>query len=82
LNSTTGHPGRWNDKTLVRFDACVSQLQRGEFDDKMTFELKTKEGSSINVKGAYVIVDNGYMEWSTTVDPLKDSIHKLEVCFS
>jgi hypothetical protein len=82
LNSTTGHPGRWNDKTLVRFDACVSQLQRGEFDDKMTFELKSKEGSSINVKGAYVIVDNGYMEWSTTVPPLKDSMQRSEVRFS
>ena len=69
LNSTTGHPGRWNDKTLVRFNACVFQLQHGEFDDKMTFELKTKQGSSINLKGAYVIVDNGYMEWSSIVPP-------------
>lgn len=83
LNSTTGHPGRrWNDETLVRFDACVSQLQRGEFNDKMTFKLKTKQRSSINVKGAYVIVDNGYMKWFTTVPSLKDSIHKSEVHFS
>lgn len=82
LNSTTGHPGRWNDETLFRFDACVSQLQRGEFNDKMTFELKTKQRSSIIVKGAYVIVDNGYMEWFTTVPPLKDSIHKSEIRFS
>ena len=83
LNSTTGHPGRSNDKTLVRFDGCVSQLQRGEFDNKTTFELKTKQGNSIkNVKGAYVVVDNGDMEWSTTVPPLKDSIHKSEVRFS
>lgn len=82
LHSTTGHPGRWNDKTLVRFDRCVSQLQRGDFDDKMTFELNTARGSSIKMKGAYVIVDNGYLDWSTTVPPLKDSIKKSEVRFS
>jgi hypothetical protein len=35
LNSTTGHPGRWNDKTLVRFDPFVSHLQSGSFDNKM-----------------------------------------------
>ncbi len=81
LNSTTGHPGRSNDKTLVRFDGCVSQLQSGEFNNKLTFELKTKQGSSINLKGAYFIVDIGYLEWSTTVPPLKDSIHKSEVRF-
>ena len=82
LYSSTGHPGRWNDKTLVRFDSFVSRLQRGEFDDKMSFELKTEQGSSIKMKGAYVIVDNGYLEWSTTVPPLKDSIKKSEVRFS
>jgi hypothetical protein len=48
----------------------------------MTFELNTARGSSIKMKGAYVIVDNGYLDWSTTVPPLKDSIKKSEVRFS
>ena len=39
----------------------------------MTFELKTKQGSSINLKGACVI---------TTVPLLKDSINKSEWFFS
>ena len=82
LNSTTGHPGRWSNKTLVRFDSLVSQLQRGCFYDKMTFQLSTKQGKSIKINGAYVIVDNGYLDWSTTVPPFKDSMNKSEARFS
>ncbi len=82
LNSTTGHPGRWNDKTLARFDPLLSQLQRGSFDDMMTFQCSTNQGKSIKIKGAYVIVDNGYLDWSTTVPPFKDSMNKSEVRFS
>jgi len=26
LHTTSGHPGRWNDKTLVRFDSFMSNL--------------------------------------------------------
>ena len=76
------HPGRWNDKTLVRFDRFVSDLQRGSFDNKITFQLSTNRGTPINVKGAYVIVDNGYLDWSSTVPPFKDSTNKSEVRFS
>jgi hypothetical protein len=82
LNSTTGHPGRWNDKTLIRFDPFISHLQRSSFDNKMTFQLSTNQGTPISVKGAYVIVDNGCLDWSTTVPPFKDSINKTEVRFS
>jgi hypothetical protein len=42
LSSTTGHPGRWNDQTLVRFDRFIDQLQSKAFDDIMTFELLAK----------------------------------------
>jgi hypothetical protein len=48
----------------------------------MTFELKNTRGNSIKMKVAYVFVDNGYLDWSTTVPPLKDSIKKSEVRFS
>jgi hypothetical protein len=82
LKSTTGHPGRWNDKTLVRFDPFVSHLQRGSVGNKMTFQLSTNRGTPISVKGAYVIVDHGYLDWSTTVPLFKDSIDKSKVRFS
>ena len=94
LHTTSGHPGRWNDKTLVRFDSFMSNLRDGAFDDKIEFKLKTQQGMPTNddkqvgddrtltLKGAYVIVDNGYLEWSTTVPPLKSSCNRSELRFS
>lgn len=92
LHTTTGHPGRWNDKTLVRFDSFMSELRDGALNDKMDFEVRTRLGMSsedtgqqdrtLKLKGAYVIVDNGYLEWSTTVPPLKGSCIRSELRFS
>lgn len=82
LHSTGGHPGRWNDKTLARYDSFMDTLRRGGFDDKMSFELSDVQGRTKTVKGAYVLVDNGYLEWSTTVPPFKDSSNRSEIRFS
>jgi hypothetical protein len=82
LHSTTGHPGRWNDKTLVRFDSFMDELRHGAFDQSMTFDLLLASGEKINMCGAYVIVDNGYLNWSTTVPPMKDSSYRSEIRFS
>jgi hypothetical protein len=40
------------------------------------------EERTIKVKGAYVIEDNGYLEWSTTVLPLKSTCNRAEMRFS
>jgi DDE superfamily endonuclease len=75
LSSSSGHPGRWNDKTIVKFDLFLERLQNGEYDDMLQFELLNNESSSGNegFKGAYVIADNGYLDWSTTVPRIKNS---------
>ena len=73
LHTMSGHPGRWNDKTLIRFDSFMSELRDGGYNDKINFELRTKQGMprppdaeggnkkdrTLKLKGAYVIVDNG-----------------------
>ena len=82
LHTTTGHPGRWNDKTLVRFDSLMNQLRDGEFNSTMSFVLSNKDGRDVTMKGAYVIVDNGYLNWSSTVPPLKNSMNRAEIRFS
>jgi hypothetical protein len=95
LHSTTGHPGRWNDKALIRFDSFMSELWNGAFDSTMSFELKTNPVAAIGtqvseqpavdartIKGGYVIVDNGYLNWSTTVPPIKHSCNRSEIRFS
>ncbi len=78
LHSTQGHPGRWNEKTLVRFNGFMHQLCEGDFDKSMSFELKVQE-SSLTVNGAYVIVDNGYLHFPSTVPPLKNSCNQSEI---
>jgi hypothetical protein len=91
LHTTSGHLGRWNDKTLIRFDEFMSNLRDGNFDDKMSFNLRTRQAMSsddkgedrvLKLNGAYVIVDNGYLEWSTTVPLLKSSCIRSELRFS
>ena len=39
LHTTTGHPGRWNDKTLIRFDLFMSDLRDGASDQMIDFKL-------------------------------------------
>ena len=98
LHSTTGHPGRWNDKTLVRFDSFMAELRNGALNETMSFELRNNPIQSgaqeqeepvaaatettRTIKGAYVIVDNGYLNWSSTVPPIKHSCNRSEIRFS
>ncbi len=42
LHTTTGHPGRWNDKTLDRFDSFMADLRDIAFDEMMELTLKRK----------------------------------------
>ncbi|KAI2499538.1 Plant transposon protein [Fragilaria crotonensis] len=95
LHTTTGHPGRWNDKALIRFDSFMSDLRDGAFDEMVDFTLKRgrkddtgtvttgeDEVEDVTIKGAYVIVDNGYLRWPTTIPPMKDTCNRSELRFS
>ena len=87
LSTTLGHPARFTDKTLIRFDRFVTALRDGCFDDDFEFELYDYDGTNdkiIKVKytGCYVIVDNGYLSWSVTVPPLKQTNFMNEIRFS
>ena len=86
LGTTTGHPGSWNDKTLVLYDTFIRGIKRGEILDDNEFELyeKDADGNTIRVryKGAWIIVDNGYLSWSTTVPPFTNTNWRDEVRWS
>jgi hypothetical protein len=63
----------------------MADLRNGAFNNTMSFELKTNtdgETTTRIIKGAYVIVDNGYLKWSTTVPPIKHSCQRSEIRFS
>jgi hypothetical protein len=81
LHSTTGHPGRWYDCMLIKLDGLMDQLRRGHFDSTMSFELQPRANDSITINGCYVIVDNGYLQRSTTVPPHKSSSNRSELRF-
>ena len=40
LNTTKGHPARFNDKTLVLFDLLVNQIHDGKVDDSKEVTLR------------------------------------------
>jgi hypothetical protein len=54
LASTVGYPGRWNHKTIVRFDGFVTDVQRGNYLDDNEFELLDKEGEKVSYEGGSV----------------------------
>ena len=86
LSSTQGHPARWNDKTLILFDDFMQDLRNGHALQDVQFELYDydRQGNTIKVKyqGVWVLVDNGYMSWPTTVPPMKTTNRRSEIRFS
>ena len=86
LCSTTGHPSTWNDKTLVLFDPLLSAVNDGDMYDDFEFTLfeHDLDGNIVEVKykGVWFIVDNGYLEWSCTVPPVKDARTYVTIRFS
>jgi hypothetical protein len=86
LATTTGHPARWNDKTIVLFDNFVVSLHEGCHSDHVSFEMykSDRNGNIQKVKysGAWLIVDNGYLNCSVTVPSLKASTSRHEIRFS
>lgn len=86
LSTTHGHPARWNDKSLVKFDPFVMGLKKKQIHQDLAFELcdYDAEGLVIRVKhrGAWLLVDNGYHRWSVTVPPIKTTTIRAEIRFS
>ena len=73
LGSTFGHPGTWNDKTLVLFDELICNVKNGNIPDDFEFKLYEKDTNNniveVTYKGVWFMVDNGYLSWSCTVPP-------------
>jgi hypothetical protein len=86
LSTTVGYPGRWNDKTLVMFDEFVRGMYEGKVLDDVEFVLLEEDESGNIVertyKGAWLVVDNGYLKWATTIPPLKHTADAREIRWS
>ena len=86
LHTTPGHPARWNDKTIVLYDALAKDLRRGSIMQDNNFELleRTRQNEIIKVKyrGAWLVVDNGYLNWGVTIPPMKSTMYIAETRWS
>ena len=86
LSTTFGHPARWNDKTIAHFDYFMKGIQEGHIFQDYKFELYDYDdaGNVIgqNYEGVWLLVDNGYLNWPTTVPPFKRSTNRAEIRFS
>jgi hypothetical protein len=71
---------------MVRLDTFVSGICDGSVLDDCDFELlargKDGEVRSLRFLGAYLIVDNGYLNWSCTVPPFGVTNNIDEICWS
>ena len=62
LGTTRGHPGSWNDKTLVLFDTFIKGIKRGNILDDNNFEVMERQGDKVvpvKYRGFWIVVDNG-----------------------
>ena len=73
LHTTSCHPGRWCDKTLVRFDEFVMNVKHGMILPDHTFTLLSRgeDGSIVKKQfsGVWLMADNGHLGWSVTIPP-------------
>ncbi len=74
LHTTSGGPGRWNDQTMVRLDEFIMAIRESTILRENTFELLSRDSHGnirkTSYSGVYVLVDNGYLDWSCTVPPM------------
>ena len=86
LGTTCGHPGTWNDKTIVLFDELIRGVHEGRIYSDHEFKLYELDSNNnqtqVTYQGAWFIVDNGYLDWSCTVPPMKHPITYEEIRFS
>ena len=86
LCSTTGHPSTWNDKTLVLYDELLSGVHDGTKYNDHVFKLLERKSNGeiieVEYQGVWFMVDNGYLDWSCTVPPVKDATTYQTIRFS
>jgi hypothetical protein len=71
---------------MGRLDTFVSGIRDGTLLDDVNFEHLScnKDGKvkTLHFSGAYLIVDNGYLNWSCTVPPFGVTNDTDKICWS
>jgi hypothetical protein len=84
--TTDGHPATWNDKTLTLLNKFVQGIHDGKILNDLKFELfELNEKDKVvaaKYQGCWLLVDNRYLNWSTTIPPMKIPFDRRECCWS
>ena len=81
-----GHPGTWNDKTIILFDNIIFNVHDGNVFQDYEFTLLEKDSNGVMKEivynGVWFMIDNGYLNWSGTVPPDKNAATYKVIRFS
>ena len=72
LNTTSGVPGRWPDKTTQKFDEFINELHAGTLYKNEEYTYYTLDGVEKKGLGLWLLCDNGYIHWPCMIPPYKD----------
>ena len=85
LGTTSGHPATWNDKSIILYDDLVRGVHEGKLFDYHNFSLLKYYASGnivvIKYQAVWIMVDNGYLYWSTTIPKMKKLSHTNTLYF-
>jgi hypothetical protein len=86
LSSTSGHPGTLErqDYCFVCWCFCLRYLWRWNTRWQWIHSIWTGwnwDAIGVQYQGAWLLVDNGYLSWPTTVPPFNRMIHYKEISF-
>jgi hypothetical protein len=87
LATTTGHRTNWNDNSVVLLDNFAVALKEGTTFQDVAFELNDVDSAGSVYKQKYtgawlIVVEIGYLNWATTVLPMKTSTRRANIRFS
>ena len=66
-HSPQGFPGARNDKTVVRYDDFLKEIQSNPVYSEREYQLLVQPGISETAKGVHTLCDGGYHRWNTTI---------------
>ena len=83
LGTTYGHPRTWNDKYFILFYEFIKNIHEGKLIADNEFKLFELDSNAIETThmGVWFLVDNGYLDWSTTIPPMKNPLTFEEMHF-
>ena len=82
LYTRAGYTPRWNDRIVILFDDLARDLANDTIMKYNIFVLydydHLGEMIEVNYCGDWLIVDNGYLDWSVTIPPMKEKMYYNE----